>query len=323
MKAVRVYEFGPVENLVVEDIPKPAPGPNEVLIKVRAAGIVFGDVLTRMGTDPKLPEVMPYTPGMEVAGVVEQVGSDVTTVAIGARVMAFVPEGGYAEYAVAPTALMTPLPDAVSFADSLVYLINMPVAHLVYHAFGAIQPGQTILLHAASGGVGTLLTQIAKRHDNTIIALAGSDEKADYCRSVGADHAINYKTSNYVEEVLRITKGEGVDVSLNSVAGPTLATDPEAIRTRGRWAIYGYAAGQGTIDPFAHFLKALTINISAAYAYMGQPAFAQAQGFMRQWLTTEPLLSPSRTFRLEDAQEAHRWIESQASHGKIVLQVGE
>lgn len=320
MKAVQVYEFGPIENLIVEDVPTPTPGPNEVLIQVKAAGIVFGDLLTRKGTDPRLPETMPYIPGMEVAGVVVEVGAEVTGVAVGARVMSYVPEGGYAEYAKASTAFLTPLPDEVSFAQALVYLINMPVAHLVYHAFGAVQPNDTILLHAASGGVGTLVTQIAKRRgSNTVIALVGSDEKGEVCKANGADHVINYKSADYVAEVLRLTDGQGVDVSLNSVAGPTLKTDPFAIRQRGRWAIYGYAAGQGVIDPFAHFLKSLTINVSAAYAYMGQPAFAEAQKFMRQWLSSEPLIGPSKTFRLDEAQAAHRWLESQGSHGKLAF----
>lgn len=322
MKAVQVYAFGPAENLKLEDISVPVPGPDQVLVKVMAAGVIFGDVLTRLGTDPRLPDVMPYTPGMEIAGVVEAVGENVTSVRPGARVMSYVPEGGYAQYAVASTAMLVPLPDHVSFGQGLTYLINMPVAHLAYHAFGAVQPGDTILLHAAAGGVGTLITQIAKRRGgNTVIALAGSDEKVDYCRANGADHVINYKTTSYVDEVLRLTDGQGVDVSLNSVAGPTLETDPFAIRPRGRWAIYGYAAGQGMIDPFRHFLKALTINVSAAYAYMTRPEFGLAQAFMRDWISTEPLTSPSRTFRLDEVQEAHLWLETQASHGKLVIEI--
>ena len=320
MKAVQVHAFGPIENLGLEEIPVPVPGPGQVLIKVKAAGIIFGDVLTRLGTDPKLPEKMPYTPGMEVAGVIEAVGEGVTTVKAGDRVASFVPQGGYAEYAVASTALLTPLPDHVSFEQGVVHLVNLPVAHLVYNAFGAVQPGQTILLHAAAGGVGSLVTQIAKRRGgNTVIALVGSDDKAEHCRSNGADHVINYKTTDYVQETLRLTDGVGVDVSLNSVAGPTLETDPDAIRVGGRWSIYGYAAGKGVIDPFKHFLKALTINVSAAYSYMTRPEFMQAQVFMREWIATEPLSAATRSFRLEQVQDAHRWLESGASYGKLIF----
>lgn len=320
MKAVQVHAFGGRENLRIEDIPTPSVGPGQILVRVMASGIVFGDILTRQGLDPRLPDAMPYTPGMEIAGVVEAVGPNVEGLTPGARVMSFVPDGGYAEYCLAWAAQAVVLPDAVSFAEGLAYLINMPVAHLVYNTFGAVKPNDTILLHAASGGVGSLITQIAKRRGgNTVIALASSEAKADYCRAQGADHVILYKSVDYVQEVLRLTNGVGVDVSLNSVAGPTLETDPYAIRQTGRWAIYGYAAGQRPIDPFKHFLRSLTINVSAAYAYLARPEFLQAQAFLKDWLQTEPLLSPTRSFALDDVQAAHRWIEDQQSVGKIIL----
>lgn len=319
MKAVQVYAFGPGENLQLEDIPVPEPSENEVLIRVEAAGVIFGDVLTRLGVDPRLPEVMPYTPGMEVAGVIEKVGAGVTSLKPGARVMSYVPFGGYAEFAVASAGQVIPLPDNVSFLQGVTHLVNLPVAWLAYNVFGAVKPGDTILLHAASGGVGQLITQIAKQSGSTVIALASSQEKLDFCRENGADHLINYKTTDYVAETLRLTGGKGVDVSLNSVAGPTLETDPFAIRSVGRWAIYGYAAGREPIDPFKHFLKSLTINVSATYAYVARPEFRQAQAFAIEWIRTQPLAAPTRTFRLEEVQLAHAWLESQQSIGKTAL----
>lgn len=320
MKAVQVKGFGGDENLELREIPVPTPRDTEVLIKVKAAGIIYGDVMTRNGVDPRLPE-LPYTAGMEVAGVIEAVGARVTGFEVGMRVMSYVPTGGYAEYATARAAQVIRLPDEVSDLEGLVYLINMPIAYLVYYVFGAIRPDATILMHAASGGVGTLVTQIAKRrgNNNTVIALASSDQKLDYCRQNGADHLINYKTTNYVDEVLRITGGQGVDVALNSVSGPTLETDPFAIRTAGRWAIYGYSAGKGEIDPFKHFVRSLTINVSAAHGYAGRPEFREAQAFMRDWLKTEALISPTKTFRLEEARAAHQWIEGQHAVGKTAF----
>ena len=324
MKAVRIYEFGSPEVLVVEDVPVPQVPPHGVLIRVKAAGIIFGDVLARKGVEQeRAPKTLPYGPGAEVAGVIEAVGSEVAKFAPGQRVMARVADGGYAEFAVAAAGQVFPLPDDVPFDTALVYLVNLPAAHLVYHAFGAVRPKDTILLHAAAGGVGTLVTQIAKRiGENTVIALVSSDDKAAHSRANGADHVINYRTSDYVEEVLKITGGQGVDVCLNSVAGPTLQTDPYAIRNAGRWAIYGYAAGKGSIDPFKHFNRALTINVSASIGHAARPEFQQAGAALGEWLRTQPLDRPHQQFALDDVQAAHRWIEEQKSFGKVVLTVG-
>lgn len=322
MKAVQVHEFGPVDSMTVEDVPMPVPGPGEVLVKVEIAGLIFGDICTRLGTDPALPDHMPYTPGLEVAGTVEALGPGVEGVAVGMRMMAFIPHGGNAEYAIAPAHQVVPIPDHVRFDQAICYLLNAPVAYFVYYVFGAVKPDDTVLIHAGAGGLGTLITQIGKRrHNNRIIALASTDEKVDYCLSQGADFAINYRTHDYVEEVLRITDGKGVDVSLNSVSGPTLDTDPYAIRPLGRWAIYGWAAGQRSFDPFKHFTKALTINVSAGYAYVNQPEFKEALAFRANWLQNEELISPTRFFSLDEAQNAHRWLEGQQSIGKCAFKV--
>ena len=322
MKAVQLEQYGPIENLKVVDIPAPIPNEAEILIKVEAAGVIFADVLMRKAEYFMLPPSMPFVPGREVAGTVERVGARVESIAPGDRVMAFMPFGGYAEYATAAPGQVVPLPDRVSYMQGLVYLINMRVAHLVYYVYGQVKPTDTILIHAASGGIGVLLTHLAKRrgNNNVVIALASSDEKLEYCRANGADHLINYKTTDYVPEVLRITDGVGVDVSLNSVGGWTLEKDPEAIKPTGRWAIYGHAAGMGPIDVYKHMLKSLTINVSSVYTYFGREEGRQAMDFLKDWLNAEDdLLSVEKTFRLEDIQDAHRWLEEQRSIGKVAL----
>jgi NADPH2:quinone reductase len=323
MKAARVHAFGPIENLVIEDIPVPVPGEGQVLIKVEACGLVFGDILTRKGIDPRPPERMPYTPGMEVAGVVEQLGPGVQSVKPGQRVMAFMFEGGNAEYAVADVSRLVALPDEVSDLQGLTYLINMPIAWLVHQVYGPVKPGDTILLHAAAGALGTLITHIAKRRNgNRVIALVSSDEKSKWCIDNGADHVINYRKTDYVDEVLRLTDGQGVDVSLNSVAGPTLQTDPRAIRAGGRWGLYGYSAGGGLIDPFAHAIKSLTIKISVFHTYAAQPVVQQAMAFRDEWMRTEKLIPAGKTFSLDDVREAHAWLEGQHTMGKTALVIG-
>jgi len=303
------------------DIPIPEPGEGEVLIKVEAAGIIFADSQMRRGEYVNLPASLPIIPGREVAGVVDRVGPGVTHLKPGMRVSAYMYGGGYAEYAKAFARDVVCLPERVSFLQSLVYHINLPVAYICYHHWGKIQPTETILLHAAAGGIGTLLTQIAKRRaKNVIIALSSSDEKLAYCRSIGADYGINYKKTDYVEEVLRITGGKGVDISLNSTAGPTLKTDPYAIRPTGRWVIYSHAAGKGLIDPFEVMLiKSLTLSVSSVYTVFDREEFRLARDFLDHWLHTEELISVAKTFPLEEVVAAHELIDTQQSYGKIAL----
>ena len=321
MRAVQLDEYGPAENYRIVEIPIPEPNEDEVLIKVEKAGIIFADSQMRRGDYVNLPPSLPIIPGREVAGTVEKVGTGVSGVKPGMRVTATMFTGGYAEYATASVRDTDIIPDRVSFDQALVYHINLRVAYLMYYVAGQVKPRDTILLHAAAGGVGTLITQIAKRRaNNVIIALSSSDDKLEYCRSQGVDYAINYNAIDYVKEVLRITGGKGVDVSLNSVAGPTIKTDPHAIRPLGRWVIYGHAAGKEPIDPYdVMLLKSITVSIFSVYTVFEREEFRQATDFMENWLNTEALISVSKTYRLEDVIEAHHWMDSHSSYGKIAL----
>ncbi len=234
--------------------------------------------------------------------------------------MADMHTGGYAEFATAAVRDLVRLPERASFLQGVVYLVNLRIAYLYYYTFGQVQPGDVLMVHAAAGGIGTLVTQIAKRRgSNVVIALASSDEKLAHCRAAGADYAINIRSADYVTEVLRITGGRGVDVSMNSVAGPTLQTDPAAIRPRGRWLINGYAGGRALLDPNAIMHKSLTLSVFSVYTVRRDEEFTKATAFLDEWLRTEPLESCTRTFPLEAAEEAHRWIEGRHSHGKIAL----
>lgn len=320
MRAVLLHEFGPTAHLTVHDIPVPEPKDNEILIRVSVSGVVFADTQMRRGEYVNLP-ILPFTPGREVAGVVEKVGGKVDGICPGMRVSADMHTGGYAEYAIAAADTAIILPDRVSYEQAIVHHVNLRVAYLYYYTFGQVQPGETILLHAAAGGIGNLVIQIAKRCgvNNTVIALSSSDKKLERCRFAGADYCINYRTSNYVEEVLRITGGRGVDVSMNSVGGWTLETDHLAIRPRGRWLINGYAGGKGLIDPYAFILKSLTLSIFSIYTVRHDEAFRDATLFLEIWLRNETLDGCSRVFRLEDVAQAHEWIEGQQSYGKIGL----
>lgn len=325
MKAVHLTAYGPAENLKLVEVPIPTLSENEVLIKVKAASVIFADILMRKGDYPALPASLPFVPGREVAGIVDRVGAHVISLKPGMRVMAEMLTGGYAEYAKTSMDQVFVLPDRVTYLQGLVYFANLRVAYMVYHVFGKVQPQETILVHAASGGVGSMITQIAKkRGKNVVIALGETDEKLEFCRANGADYVVNTAKADYVQEVLRITNGQGVDVSLNSIGGPTLETDPDAIKPLGRWVIYGYAAGKGLIDPYKHLLKSLTITASSIYTYMFREEAQQAKDFLKDWLATEEnLLSVQRTFRMEDIQAAHHWLEDQHSIGKIAVVMGD
>lgn len=320
MRAVLLHEFGPAAHLTVHDIPVPEPKDNEILIRVCVAGVVFADTQMRRGEYVNLP-IPPFTPGREVAGVVEKVGSKVAGICPGMRVSADMHTGGYAEYAIAEADSAIILPERVSYEQAIAHHVNLRVAYLYYYTFGQVQPGETILLHAAAGGIGTLVIQIAKRRgaNNPVIALSSSDEKLEHCQTAGADYCINYRSSDYVEEVLRITGGKGVDVSMNSVGGKTLETDPLAIRPRGRWLINGYAGGKGLIDPYAFILKSLTLSIFSIYTVRHDEAFRKATLFLEEWLRSESLDGCSIVFPLEEVVQAHEWIEGQHAFGKIGL----
>lgn len=340
MRAVQLDQYGPAENFRIVDVPIPEPAEDEILIKVEAASVIFADSLMRRGVYLNPPPSMPFVPGREVAGIVEKVGENskylkpdiwektgarVTSIKAGMGVMARMHTGGYAEYATASLRNVIYLPDRVSFLQGLVYNSSLRIAYLAYYTFGQIQPYDTLLLHAPAGGIGTLITQIAKRRgSNVIIALSSSEEKLKYCSANGADYAVNYRTRDYVEEVLRITGGKGVHVSLNSVGGPTLKTDPKVIRPMGRWVIYGAAAGRGLIDIYETILpKSLTLSIFSVYTVLEREEYRQATNFLEHWLNTEKLISVSKTFSLEEVIAAHHWIDDQSSMGKIALLVGK
>jgi NADPH2:quinone reductase len=241
------------------------------------------------------------------------------------RVMGEMHTGGYAEFAKTSEHQVLVLPDGASDLQGLVYFANLRVAYMVYYVFGKVQPQDTILVHAASGGIGSLITQIAKRRNsNVVIALGETDEKLEFCRANGADYTINTERADYVQEVLKVTNGAGVDVSLNSIGGPTLETDPYAIKPTGRWVIYGYAGGKGLIDPYKHALRSLSITACSIYTYALREEWRQAMEFLENWLNTEKdLLSVTRTFPIDEVIKAHHWIEDQHSVGKIALVMKE
>lgn len=346
MKAVHLTDYGSVDNFKMAEVPRPTPGSNEVLVKVEFAGLRWGDIMARHGDPVRRFRTSPFewVPGQEVSGTIAEMGPGVTSFKVGQRVFAAPQGGAYAEFAIVPSERVTALPDRVPLDSALAYPVNLRTAWFIVYAWGRVQPTESVLVHAAAGGVGRLCVQILKRklYGVRVIALCGSDEKAEICKSDGADHAINYKKHDYVAEVEKIVgpkprgfspeiDGGGVDVSFNGVRGSTLKTDPLVIRKRGRWVLFGHAGdkltsidakeGRTAIDTMPFTYDGITIMPFSNMAWIGQPEQELARIFIDDWLNTQPLIEPT-VYPLDAVAAAQRAMENGETHGKVVFAVG-
>lgn len=240
MKAIRYHEFGGPEVLQLEDLPAPTPGPGQALVKVAAAGVNFIDIYQRAGWY-KVP--LPAIPGNEGAGVVEAVGEGVTDVSAGDRVAWFGASGCYAEYALVPADKLAPLPAALSFEQGAAAMVQGVTAYVLSHVTYPLKPGDRCLVHAAAGGVGLLLCQMAKAAGATVIGTTSTEEKAALARAAGADEVILYTQQDFLEEVKRITGGAGVNVVYDSVGQDTFDRSLECLAPLGMLVSFGQSSG--------------------------------------------------------------------------------
>jgi len=334
VKAVFINDYGAVENLSVGEVERPRIRPNEVLVEAKYGGLRWGDVMARNGL-PSRARKTPFIAGQEASGVIVEVGPETRGWSVGQRVM--VSGGGaWAEYVAAHPATLTAVPDHVGLEQVLAYPVNLRTAYYMVYVWAKVQEGERVLLHAAAGGVGLLALQILKRKFRSVevVAIASTEEKLALLRAEGADHVINRKTQDYVAEVMRIwgpkasgfqTGGRqegGVDVSFNGVSGDTLSTDWQVIRKRGRWVIYGYAAGRGRLDTSAFGYDGITIMPFSSIAWQGTPEAAAGTGFIQDWLATERLIEPT-VHPVEDVVEVQRAFEQGATTGKVVFRIQE
>jgi NADPH2:quinone reductase len=245
MKALRVHELGePEEVLRLEDVDVPAPRPGEVRLRVHAAALNFPDVLMCRGEYQVKPP-FPFTPGAEVAGVVDALGAGVDSVSVGARVLAIPNQGGYAEYTTA-TALggVFPIPDVMPFDAASALHVVYQTGHLALHRRAAIQPGETLLVHAGAGGVGSAAIQLGLAAGARVIATAGGPDKVAVCKELGAELAIDYRERDFVDEVKAFTDGRGADVVYDPVGGDTYDRSTKCIAFEGRILIIGFTSGR-------------------------------------------------------------------------------
>jgi NADPH2:quinone reductase len=325
MTAIAIPAPGGPQALVPEQRPVPQPAAGEVLVKVAAAGVNRPDVMQRKGTYPPPPGATDI-PGLEIAGAVAALGSGVTRWKLGDKVMALVVGGGYAEYCPAHESHCLPVPDTLSLAEAAAIPETFfTVWHNTFER-GGLKSGETLLVHGGSSGIGTAAIQLAKAFGATVITTAGSPEKCDACRGLGADLAINYRTEDFVAATKGATAGKGANVILDMVGGDYIERNYEAAAVEGRIVQIAFQGSPKTLVDFRRImLKRLTHTGSTLRARSVADKGAIAAAVERHVL---PLIAAGRVkpvmdsrFPLREAAAAHARMETSAHIGKIVLTV--
>jgi NADPH2:quinone reductase len=320
MKAIRVEAAGGAEAMRLEDLPVPEPGPGEALVRIEAAGVNFIDVYYRTG---QYKCAFPMTPGTEGAGTVVKTGPGVTGVAPGDRVGSVGFSGSYAEYAIARADRLVAIPDGVDAKTAAAALLQGMTAHYLARSTFALEPGDTCLVHAAAGGVGQLLCQIARKSGARVIGTAGGPEKTALAREAGAHDVIDYKIEGFVEAVRKLTDGKGVEVVYDSVGKDTFAGSLDCLAPRGTLALFGQSSGRvEPVDPQILNQKGslfLTRPTLAHYTATREELEERA-GDILGWIRAGEL--SVRIFRelpLAEARDAHPLLEGRKTAGKLLL----
>ncbi len=319
MKAIIMNSFGKPEVLNYADAERPSIEPGEALVKLEAIGVNYIDVYHRTGLYP-LP--LPMTPGMEAAGVVEAVGSDVTEVRAGDRVAYAMTPGAYAEYAAVPAWRLVAIPEGLDSREAAAAMLQGMTAHYLVTSTFALKAGQTALVHAAAGGVGLLLVQAAKKIGARVIGTVSTEAKAQLAREAGADEVILYSEQDFEQETRRITE-KGVEVVYDSVGRDTFMKSLNSLAPRGMLALYGQSSG--VVPPFDLSLLGqkgslfVTRPSLANYAATREELMWRA-GEVLGWIRAgEMKLRIEKTFPLAEASEAHRQLEGRKTTGKLLL----
>ncbi|HEX8155693.1 MAG TPA: quinone oxidoreductase [Thermoanaerobaculia bacterium] len=320
MKAIQVRRVGGPEVLEYVDVDTPRPAAGEALVRIEAIGVNFIDCYFREG---RYPAPLPFIDGQEAAGVVEETGADVTTLKAGDRVAWSGRLGSYAEYQSVAADRLVRIPDDVTTRQAAAAMLQGMTAHYLTHATYPLRRGETALVHAAAGGVGLLLVQMAKRIGARVIGTAGSEEKAQLARDAGADDVIVYTERDFEAETKRITNGEGVHVIYDGVGKTTFDKDLELLRPRGYLVLFGAASGPvPPIDPLllsrkgSLFLTRPTLGHYTAT----REELEQRAGDVLTWIGNGELqLRIDREHPLADAAQAHRELEGRKTTGKVLL----
>ena len=320
MKAIQVKQTGGPEALEYGDVPVPEPKPNETVVKIAAAGVNFIDVYQREGRY-KLP--LPFTAGQEGAGVVSAVGTEVKSFKLGDRVAFCGVQGSDAEYAAVPADRLVQVPQGVNEREAAAAILQGMTAHYLLHDTFSLKRGQTALVHAAAGGVGLLLVQMAHNIGARVIGTVSTEEKAKLARDAGADEIIFYTQTDFEAETKRLTGGKGVDVVYDSVGKTTFEKSLNVLRPRGMMALFG--GSSGAVPPFdpivlsqkgSLFLTRPTLN---HYITTREELMARSEAVFGMMAAKKLKLRIEHTYKLADVAQAHRDLEGRNTTGKLLL----
>jgi len=320
MKAIQVARTGGPEVLTLVDLPVPTPKPNEAIVKIEASGVNFIDVYFREG---RYPSPLPFINGQEGAGVVTEVGGDVTNLKTGDRVAYTSSLGSYAEYAAVPAARLVKIPDGLNFEQAAAAMLQGMTAHYLLFSTYKLQSGETALIHAAAGGVGLLLVQMAKKIGARVIATAGTEEKAQLARDAGADETIVYTQVDFEAETRRLTEDKGVHVVYDGVGKATFEKDLNVLRPRGYLVLFGGASG--AVPPFDLIKLSQKGSLYITRPTLGHYTTTREE---LEWRANEVLgmiaggdlrLRIHHVYPLAEAQQAHRDLEGRKTTGKLLL----
>ncbi|WP_368504813.1 zinc-binding alcohol dehydrogenase family protein [Alkalihalophilus sp. As8PL] len=325
MRAIQFTTYGGPEVLKMVDLELPKPESNEVIIKIEAIGVNYADTARREG-QYVVPTPLPFVPGAEVAGVVDEVGSDVSTVKVGDRVVTLLGSKkatGYAEYSIADDRGLMPIPEGVSFEQAVALPLQGLSAYHILKTMGQLEEGDTVLVHAAAGGVGTIAVQLAKLMGaGKVIATASSPEKLELASELGADVLINYTEDNWYEQVLDATNGRGVNVALEMAGGRVFIDTLKCLATFGRLVVYGVASGeQSPFNPSSLMARNQSVIGFFLPQIMRKPRLLQSS--MKELLgyvgSGQLKLQIGGTYPLEEAAEVHSLMQGRKTTGKLIL----
>ncbi len=320
MKIIQITQPGGPDQMQLVEAPIPAPGPNQALVRVAAAGVNFIDVYFRIGL---YKAEAPFTPGNEGAGTIEAVGPGVTDFAVGDRVAWGMYRGSYTQYAAVPVSSLVKLPAGVDFQTGAAAMLQGMTAHYLSHSSFPLKQGDKCLIHAAAGGAGRLLVQMAKMRGATVIGTCGTDEKAAIAKAAGADETIVYTRQDFAEEVKKLTGGKGVDVVYDSVGQSTFLKGLDVIRPRGTMVLFGQSSGAvAPIDPSILNVKGslFMTRPSLAHHCLTREELNWRAGDVLGWIAAGKLeLRIEKTYPLAEAPQAHRDLEGRSMAGKLLL----
>jgi NADPH:quinone reductase len=320
MKAIQVQKVGGPEVLVHAEVPVPKPKPDEAVVKISAAGINFIDVYFREG---RYPVPLPFIPGQEAAGVVSDVGQNVKSVKSGDRVAYTGIPGGYAEFAAVPANRLVLVPEGITDQQAAATMLQGMTAHYLAHSTYPLKKGEIVLIHAAAGGVGLLLVQMAKNLGARVIGTAGSEEKAKLARAAGAEEVILYRQLDFEEETKRLSDGQGVHVVYDGVGKSTFDKGLNVLRPRGYMVLFGAASGAvSPVDTDKLRQKGslfLTRPSLTNYITTREELEQRATDVMSMISAGKLKLRIEHVFKLHEAAQAHRDLENRKTTGKLLL----